>query len=364
MIEPRRLHIVEAGSVARTFLQVEELHQLVHGENLAVVVAGIPAQQGQEVHHGLGQIALLPIAAAHLARPRVVPFEGEDGESQLVSITLAQLAVAYRLEQQRQMGKAGHRVLPAECLVEQDVERCRGEPFLATDDMRYLHEVIVHDVGQMISGQLVGTLIEHLVVQDARVDAHLASNQVVHQHLASRLDEEAHDVLLPAVYHALHLVGREGERVAHLHAGRGIVLEVLYLAALGLQLLGSVEGVIGTTGIYQLPDVLLVYLAALTLAVGAVIASEAHALVKLDTQPAEGFDDIFLGSRHKARRVCILDAEHQVAPMLAGEQIVVQCRAHTANMLFSLSCLIFRYSAQKYTFFFRQTSFFCIFASD
>ena len=88
-----------------------------------------------------------------------MPLEREHRESQLVSISLAQLTIANGLEQQGQMSKCRHGVLPAEGFVEKDMKRCTGQPLLASDDMADQHEMIIHDIGQMISGQIVGTLI-------------------------------------------------------------------------------------------------------------------------------------------------------------------------------------------------------------
>ncbi len=55
------------------------------------------------------------------------------------------------------------RRLPAEGLVEQHVLRCRRNPFLGANDVGDTHEVIVDDVGEMVSREAVG-LHEHLIV--------------------------------------------------------------------------------------------------------------------------------------------------------------------------------------------------------
>ena len=82
----------------------------------------------------------------------------------------------------------------------------------------------------------------------------------------------------------------------------------------------------------QLTDVSLIYLAALALAIGPVVAAEGNALVELDAQPLESFNDVGLGLGHEARSVGVLNAEHQVAAMLACKQVVIQGSAHTTNV--------------------------------
>jgi hypothetical protein len=63
-----------------------------------------------------------------------------------------------------------------------------------------------------------------------------------------------------------------------------------------------------------------------------VVAAEADSLIKLDAQPTEGFNDIFLSSRHETGRVGILNSEDEVAAVLTSKEIVVQSSAHAANM--------------------------------
>ena len=60
-----------------------------------------------------------------------------------------------------------------------------------------------------------------------------------------------------------------------------------YLGALGVKLLGRVEGIISLAIGQELVYILLVDVATLTLAVGTMVATEADALVKLDAEPLE-----------------------------------------------------------------------------
>ena len=93
---------------------------------------------------------------------------------------------------------------------------------------------------------------------------------------------EAHHILLAVGYQLVNLLLRQRQRVAHLAAGMRVVLEVLYLAALLLQFLGRVEGNIGLAVIEQLLHIFLIDVAALTLAVGTLVAAERDSLVELD----------------------------------------------------------------------------------
>ena len=167
MIEPCCLYEVKLGTVLRALAQVKQFDKLIKREQLRSLLTGIPAKQSQEVYHSLGQIALLAITAAHLTALRVMPLQGEHRETQLVAITLRQFAIANRFQQQRQMCEARHSILPTESTVQQHVQGSAWQPFLATDYVCHLHQMVVHNVCQMICWQVVSTLVQHLIVQNA-----------------------------------------------------------------------------------------------------------------------------------------------------------------------------------------------------
>ena len=261
-----------------------------------------------------------------------MPFQREDRKAETVAVPLAELALALRLQQQRQMGKTRHAVFPAESTIKQDVQRRTGQPLLTTDDMGYFHQVVVDNVGKMIGRQLVRTLVKHLVVQDVTFDADIAPNHVVDMDFLSRIDLEADNKLLSVVNQTVHFFLRHRQRVAHLHTCVGVILEVLYLLASGFQLFRCVESNVSLAGIQQLTDVFLVNLTTLTLTVRAVFPTEADTFVELDSQPFERVKDILLCTGNEAVGIRIFNTENQFAAMLTGEKVVVQSRTHTADM--------------------------------
>ena len=203
------------------------------------------------------------------------------------------------------------------------MHRRAWQPLLAADDVAHLHQVVVNDVGQVIGGQVVGALVEHFVVEDGAGDGDVAADEVMDGDVAARLDFEAHHILCALVDEALHLVGRHGERVAHLQACGGVILEVGHLGAPGVEFVGRVKGDVGAARVEQLLDVDAIDVAALALLVGAVGATLAHTLVDADAQPVEGLVDVVLGAGHKARAVGVLDAQYHRAAVLASKQVVI-----------------------------------------
>ena len=246
LVVPPCLFGVEFGSGLADFFKAEGLDKLLHREDL-LLCAGIPAEHRQQVDKRPREVAVLAVAVVGLALG-VDPVEREYREAHLVAVPLGKLAVAHRLEQQWQVGEARTCVLPAQCPVKQVVERQRRQPLLAADDFSDLHQVVVHDVGEVVGRELVGPLPEHLVVESGAVDFYMSPDEVVHtyglvlRHLepdgpvASLFEQGADGILV------------KGQGVAHTAASEGVVDEGL-AATLGLgagllKLLGGVEGII------------------------------------------------------------------------------------------------------------------------
>ena len=142
-------------------------------------------------------------------------------------------------------------------------------------------------------------------------------------HLFARLNLEAHHVGRAFGDEPLGFLFAQRQLVAHTEARVRVVLEVFHLLALRVEFLGRVERHVGGAAVEQLLYVFLIDVAALALPIRAIVAAEAHALVKLDAEPAEGFDDVSLCAGHEAVGIGVLDAEHEFAALLAGKQVVI-----------------------------------------
>ena len=194
----------------------------------------MPSQKGEEVDHCLWQVTALAITGRDGAVLLVVELQREDWKTETVAVTFGEFAVAIRLEQQRQVGKLRHCVLPSECAIKEHVEWGRRQPFLAADDVADLHEMVIDDIRQVIRRQVVCGFIEHFVVKDITIDHYLAADEVMYMHVLIRLYFESHDVFLSFVQQRFYLLCTHRQRVAHLHTRAGIVLEVRNLRALCL----------------------------------------------------------------------------------------------------------------------------------
>ena len=331
MVEPDSLVVGELGTSLRALRDIEKRHQFIEGKQF-LLCARIPAQQGQEINHRLGEIAVFTIAARDLTRLRVMPLQREYGESQTVAITLGEFTLAIRFQQQGQMRKLRHCILPAKSLIEQYMKRRTWQPLLTTDNVRDLHQMVVDNVSQMVGRQLICTLIEHLIIKNVRLHTHLATNQVVDQYLLACLNLKAYHILLTIGNQLIHFLLRQCQRIAHLVASVAVVLEILDFLTLGLQLFRGIESNVSLVGIEQLLHIFLIDIATLALTVRTLIATKRDTLIKLDTQPLKRLNDILLCTRHETIGVSILNAEYQIAAMLLGKQIIVQGGTHTTDM--------------------------------
>ncbi len=57
------------------------------------------------------------------------------------------------------------------------MEGRRREPFFTADHMAHLHKMVVDNIGEMICRKIVGTLVKHLVIEDAAIDFHFSSDK-------------------------------------------------------------------------------------------------------------------------------------------------------------------------------------------
>ena len=250
------------------------------------------------------------------------------------------------------MGELRHGIFPSESAIKEHVEGSGRQPFFATNHVRHLHQMVVNDIGQMVGWEVVSRLIEHLVVEDIGVDDNLTSDEVVNVHVFIGLNLKANDIFVASCDACIHLFFAECEGVNHLRAGAGIVLEIADFITLGFEFFGGVKSNVSMSAIEELIYILMVDFSALRLTIRPVrtclhgqsffgllpLACRAFCGLATDTfvdtnaEPLEGFDDIFLSSRHESGRVRIFDAEEHVASMLTSEEIIIEGGTNTANV--------------------------------
>jgi hypothetical protein len=71
--------------------------------------------------------------------------------------------------------------------------------------------VVIHNVGKVISGELVCTLIEYFVIEHRRVDDYVATDDIVDVYLHTGLDKEAYHILMTRGEQCIDLLLGQGE---------------------------------------------------------------------------------------------------------------------------------------------------------
>ena len=206
--------------------------------------------------------------------------------------------------------------------------------------------MVVHYVREMICGQFIGTLPQHLVVQGAGVDLDMPADHVVHLHHLVFRHLETHSPVGGLRQKPFNLGGGQSQRIAQM-SPRLVVIDKglavgLCLCACGGKGFGGIESIISIAARHQLLGILAVDAPPLALAVRRMrmplgrslhhLAVGIHALVRHYAAPAESLDNIGLRPGHETMRVGILDTEDEISTVLLGIQVVIQCRPHTAHV--------------------------------
>jgi len=218
--------------------------------------------------------------------------------------------------------------LPPEGLVEQVVLRRGAQILVAPDHVGDLHEVVVHDVGEVVRGHPVG-LEEHLVVEGCVLDGDRAEDLVLEGRRAHGGDALPHHVGNARVEFPPDLLFRELLAVAVVAEGQ---LSQLQARAQLLEALLVAEAVVGHALLDQLLGVLLVDGLALVLDVGAVGPALVGALVPDEPRLLQGPVDQLHGALDDALLVGVLDAEDEVPVVLLRPEVGVKRRPEVAHV--------------------------------
>ncbi len=209
--------------------------------------------------------------------------------------------------------------------------RSARQPFFAPDDVRDVHQVVVHDIGEVVSGHTVG-FQQHLVVQFAALEHHVAANHILDVDALPRLHFQADDVWLASCDAALHFVRRKGQAVGQTAACQIVIGKILFGLTAGIQCFRRVKCNVGMAALHQLMGVFSINFLPVALAVWAIFSTKTHALVGQQTHPFQSLYDVIFRSRHIAVLVGVFYAEDKRAALLFGKQIIVQRRAYAANV--------------------------------
>ena len=211
---------------------------------------------------------------------------------------------------------------------DQLVQRGRRDPLLGAQHVADLHQVVVHDHGQVVSRQAVG-LEQHGILQLLVLGDDVAADQVVKGGAARFRYGQAHHGGSPLGLELGALLGSERAVLSIVAAGQAALLQRL---ADGGQLLRRLVGAIGVVAGEQSLGVLLVQFPALALHVGPVWAANVRPLVPIQPQPAQAADQIVQALGVETLLVGVLDAQNKLTVRVARQQPGKERRAQATQM--------------------------------
>ena len=204
LIEPMGFVDVKLGAAFGNLFQGEGLDQFGHAEQLSVV-RRMPAQQGQHVGDGFGEVTRLSVSAGGFTRLGIGPLKGEHREAQAISVAFGQFAVSFGLQQEGQVSKLGHHIFPAQVAVQHHVQRGRWQPLFSANDMADAHQIIVNDVRQMVGRHAIA-LEQNFVIHGGGIHDHPSANFIVKANLFLSGQFDANHVGISAFQTSFHLV--------------------------------------------------------------------------------------------------------------------------------------------------------------
>ena len=317
------------------------LDHLLAREVLAAIIQR-PSQQQQVIDQGLGQKADLAIEIDQDRIERVdvhrlpeplhdgLPLVEEPREIAVLQVflqlALAELGAAARFGHIGQVSET--RQVVAQGLRNENLSGRVGQVFLGSNHMRDLEIVVVDHGGQVVEATAVGAL-NHVVLFAAPIELHRTTDQVVDRQSTGARDLQTHDRGASLGFEGRPLLRGFGDPAATVDER---LLGRFGRLAFRLNFRGGGVVIVGGLTLDQLPYGRLIAVQALRLEIGPVRATHFRALIPLDAQPAKAVQNGLQGRRHVALLVGIVDPQHEMAAVLAGEEPIEQRRAHAANV--------------------------------
>lgn len=303
-VHPFQFFVIELGAGFIDFFERKFFDHFGAGGDFLVGGDG-PAEQSKEIDKGIRDVAESAVFS--------------DGGG---AVTFGELATAGS-ENDRQMSESGRR--PAKGGIQADVLGRAGNPFFATQDVGNLHQVIIHDVGEVISGEAVAfdedeIILLRIWIGDGAADDINKISGAVEGHF------EANDGRRAGGEGAGDFVWRKIAAMAVVAGLRAL------LCTEGFEALGRAETAVSVTGGEKLVGVVLIEMNALGLKIRGVRAADFRAFVPLEAEPTKRVHDVAHSIGIVACAVSVFDAQDKCAAAVAREEPVKESSAGATDM--------------------------------
>ena len=264
---------VEAGRVGQHVVDVEGFEHFFDREDVAVS-GNRPAQQRQVVDEAFGDEPVVAVV-----------------EQVRFGVALRQLlvALAHDVGQMAELGGEFSHADVLERFVQHNLAGCRGQQVFTAQHVGDAHECVINGVDERVQRLAVGAH-NHEVRNGAGLEGDFAAHHVCKRDVFIRHAHAQNGFAALCSEGGLLLFCQVAvvAVVAQLGVTSGCAV-----ASFGFFRCG--ERFVQVAGFFELLDDVLVDLAALGLAVGAVGAADVDALIPVQAQPVHGFDDLLVG---------------------------------------------------------------------
>ncbi len=292
-IEPLELFDIENGRAHLHVIKRKSLHHLVDGKDLLVAVR--PTEASEEIQQGFGQIA---IRAVNVCGNSTVPL----GELLFV-----------RSEDHGQMGKLGYRI--AEELIQVHLLGRVVDVVIATHDMGHARMHVIHHDRKVVGWRTVGTN-EDEVIEVRILEFDRTTDHVLELNRAFERNGCANDIRSTG---RAGLLARATAAIIHRLLACGLKLFAHFLdIGLGAPaLVGMAPGneLFGASEVHIQP-----------------LALVNRLFVPVQSQPLHRSEDVVREASLRSLKIRVLDAEEELAPMLASVQPVKEGGTNASDM--------------------------------
>ena len=213
------------------------------------------------------------------------------------------------------------RNIPAVRLVEQDVFRRRRDELCTAHDVCDLHEMVIDDIGKVISWHAVA-FQQNLILKFAVRDRDVAMQHIEEGRIAIEWHLLADDIRIAILDVRIDYVLRQvaaGTVIAAELAGRMILFRIA-------------EAIVSMAALDQLFGIFLVEVHALTLHIRTVATAESRALVRDDVCHLERAVDEVDSIRDITGTVSIFDTQDEVTFLGLGIEVAIECSTQVADV--------------------------------
>ena len=218
--------------------------------------------------------------------------------------------------------------LPSECFIKQIILGCGGKIFTAADNMGDVHQVVIHNIGEVIGREAV-CLHQNLVIQLRIIHGDITINHVMEGGCAAFGHFLANNEGFACGKLCLYLLRGQMQAMAVIFC-EGNALCIGFLQA--FQSFLGAEAVIRFALFHQLLCIIHIQTHAFALHIGAVFAADIGAFIMLKPCHFHGFINDIQRALHQTALIGILNTQDEFPTLRFCDEVFIKRSTQVADM--------------------------------